>query len=172
MVSSLPILPLVFLLFTVSQAREILVGGSAHSWKVPENPNNTLNHWASNNRFKIGDILVWRYDPKIDSVLQVTREDFESCNTSKPIKEGKDGNTKVELDKSGPHFFISGAHGNCDKGEKMVVVVLSPNHPPPKPSGSTVSPAPAPPKNSAVGMVGRGYCFAGLVAAVMSLALA
>ncbi|XP_010525779.1 PREDICTED: early nodulin-like protein 1 [Tarenaya hassleriana] len=182
--SSISILSLVvFLLFTVSQAREILVGGSENSWKVPESSNDTLSHWSATNRFKVGDVLVWKYDQKIDSVLQVTKEDFDSCNTLKPIKEHKDGNTKVELVESGPHFFISGAPGNCGKGEKMMVVVISPNHPPPKSGDRTVSPAkspshspgsapaPAPAKSSAVGMVGRGFWSAAGLGVVMGLAL-
>lgn len=62
---------------------------------------------------------------KVDSVLQVTKEDYDSCKTSNPLKQYNDGNTKVELDKSGPYFFISGAPGNCAKGEKITLVVLS-----------------------------------------------
>ena len=57
-----PVLTLVFLLLTTmshaaSKPRVILVGGSAQAWKVPDSPSNTLNHWAENNRFKVGDIL-------------------------------------------------------------------------------------------------------------------
>lgn len=61
-----PVLTLVFLLFTTvshadSKPRAILVGGSVGSWKVPDSPNNTLNHWAENNRFKVGDFLGTTY---------------------------------------------------------------------------------------------------------------
>lgn len=57
-----PVLTLVFLLFAkvshgASNPRVILVGGSVGSWKVPDSLNNTLNHWAENNRFKVGDFL-------------------------------------------------------------------------------------------------------------------
>lgn len=77
--------------------------------------------------------LVWKYDPKEESVLQVTKEGYDKCNTSSPIKEHKDGNTKVELEHSGPFYFISGSHGNCEKGEKLIVVVLSEDHWPKSP---------------------------------------
>ncbi|CAN8229918.1 unnamed protein product [Cochlearia groenlandica] len=126
------VLTLVLMLFTTvanadTKPRLILVGGSVGSWNVPNSPNNnnTLNLWAENNRFKVGDILVWKYDLKVDSVLQVTKEDYECCNTSNPIKQYNNGDTKFELEKSGPYYFISGAPGNCDKGEKIVIVVLS-----------------------------------------------
>jgi len=61
-----PVLTLVFLLFAkvshgASNPRVILVGGSVGSWKVPDSPNNTLNHWAENNRFKVGDFIGTRY---------------------------------------------------------------------------------------------------------------
>ncbi|XP_010438156.1 PREDICTED: early nodulin-like protein 1 [Camelina sativa] len=175
-----PILTLVFLLFAkvshgASTPRVILVGGSVGAWKVPDAPNNTLNHWAENTRFKVGDFLVWKYDMKVDSVLEVTKEDYDSCNTAKPLKQYKDGHTEVHLDKSGPYFFISGAPGNCAKGEKITLVVLSE-----RPSGdgsvapkaSPVSPtAPAPaPHNAAGGMkVASGWF---LTTVVIGLAMA
>ena len=59
---------------------------------------------------------VWNYDPSKDSLLQVSKKDYDSCNTSSPIAVYKDGNTKVKLDRSGPFYFISGTRGNCEKG--------------------------------------------------------
>ena len=148
-------------------------------------------------------MTVFKYDSKIDSVLQVTKENYEKCNTQKPLEEHKDGYTTVKLDVSGPYYFISGApSGNCAKGEKVTVVVQSPNHPkpgpaavtptlPPKPSTtpaapapapptpspksstSTMAPAPAPAKSSAVGLVaGNGIFWASTLVAVIGLAFA
>ncbi|OAY46871.1 hypothetical protein MANES_06G034400v8 [Manihot esculenta] len=118
----------------LSQAnREILVGGKQSAWQIPSSSNHTLNLWAERTRFKVGDVLVWKYDPKEESVLQVTKEGYDKCNTSSPIKEHKDGNTKVELEHSGPFYFISGSQGNCEKGEKLIVVVLSEDHWPKSP---------------------------------------
>lgn len=94
-------------------------------------------------------MLVFKFDGTTDSVLQVTRDDYNSCNKSKPIKEYKDGNTKIELSRSGPHYFISGADGNCEKGEKLFVVVMSNKF---KSFNAPASaPAPAPNQNSAAG---------------------
>lgn len=87
-------------------------------------------------------VLVWKYDSKKDSVLQVNKKDYVTCNTSSPIEEYKDGNnTKVELHKSGPFYFISGAEGNCEKGQKLIVVVMSHKH---HRRSFVVSPAPSP----------------------------
>lgn len=80
---------------------------------------------------------MWKYDAQKGSVLQVAKDAYVDCNTTNPIAEYKDGNTKVELDRSGPFYFISGVKGNCEKGEKLVVVVLSSRH-------RLISPAPSP----------------------------
>ncbi|CAH2077448.1 unnamed protein product [Thlaspi arvense] len=172
-----PVLTLVFLLLTkvnhAASKRVILVGGSADSWKVPGSSNDTLNHWAENNRFKVGDTLLWKYDAKLDSVLQVTKQDYDSCNTTAPLKQYNDGDTKVKLENSGAYFFISGAPGgNCVKGEKITIIVLSERKPgdggsdgdSPKVSpASAPVPAPAPAharRNAAVGSgVGSGLFF-------------
>ncbi|KAF5748117.1 early nodulin-like protein 1 [Tripterygium wilfordii] len=130
---------LMFLLFSFSQAKEILVGGNKDAWKVPSSQSDSLNEWAEKSRFRMGDSLVWKYESGKDSVLQVTREAYLSCNTSSPIDEYKDGNTKVTLDRSGPFYFISGTNGHCEKGQKMIVVVLSPRH-----RYTGISPAPSP----------------------------
>ena len=82
---------------------------------------------------------MWTYDKEKDSVLKVRREAYISCNTSDAIEEYNGGNTKVSLDKSGPHYFISGAEGHCEKGQKVIVVVLSQRH-----RLVGVSPAPSP----------------------------
>ncbi|XP_008794359.1 early nodulin-like protein 3 [Phoenix dactylifera] len=108
-----------------SEAKDFLVGGNTEAWKIPSSPSETLNQWAEANRFLVGDSLVWKYDGKKDSVLEVTREGYLSCTTSSPIAEHKDGSTVVKLPRSGPYYFISGAEGACEKGEKLIVVVIS-----------------------------------------------
>ncbi|KAJ4832604.1 hypothetical protein Tsubulata_027153 [Turnera subulata] len=166
-----PFLPMIILLLASSEAsREIIVGSHQVSWKIPESPNKTLNHWAEQTRFKVGDVLVWKYDAKVDSVLEVTQQDYNGCNTTNPIKEHKDRNTKVELVHSGPFYFISGAQGSCEKGEKLEVVVLSPNHWKNNNSSDTTplpspAPAPRPKKGDAHGLK------AGILGAFMGLGI-
>ncbi|KAK9682881.1 hypothetical protein RND81_10G103700 [Saponaria officinalis] len=138
----------VILGFTVmvcfTEARDHLVGGKPDAWKVPSDDSESLSKWAQKNRFNIGDKLVWKYSSKTDSVLQVTREAYLTCNTTTPISEHKNDNndtTTVVLDKSGPHYFISGLKPNCDKGEKLIVVVITPRT---NISSSSASPAVSP----------------------------
>ncbi|CAF1698585.1 unnamed protein product [Brassica oleracea var. botrytis] len=126
--SSLMICYLFLLLCLLCEGREILVGGKSNTWKVPESTEETLNQWSERTRFKIGDALLWKYNAENDSVMQVSKKDYERCDRSEPIKGYKDGHTKIELKRSGPFYFISGEDGHCQRGEKLLVVVLSPNH--------------------------------------------
>ncbi|GLT66460.1 hypothetical protein SLA2020_388250 [Shorea laevis] len=87
------------LLFTSMAAREFVVGGNKCSWAVPISPVGSLQEWAYTNRFVVGDILVFEYNPKTDTLLRVTREDYERCNGTKPIE-----NTKM----AGPRLSCTG----------------------------------------------------------------
>ncbi|CAL9244019.1 unnamed protein product [Arabidopsis halleri] len=128
MSSSLMLCCLLLLFGLLSEGREILVGGKSNTWKVPESRDETLNQWSERTRFKIGDSLWWKYNAENDSVLQVREKDYERCDRSEPIRGYKDGHTNIELKRSGPFYFISGEEGHCQRGEKLRVVVLSPNH--------------------------------------------
>uniref|UniRef100_A0A7N2KXX9 Phytocyanin domain-containing protein n=1 Tax=Quercus lobata TaxID=97700 RepID=A0A7N2KXX9_QUELO len=52
---------------------------------------------------------VFQYDPRVDSVLRVTKEDYKNCYKVKPIEKYKEGMTKIELNHSGPFYFIGGS---------------------------------------------------------------
>ncbi|RWR75440.1 early nodulin-like protein 3 [Cinnamomum micranthum f. kanehirae] len=136
LVSSLIIF--ISLLFTFSEAKHFLVGGKPNAWMIPSSQSDTLNAWAEKNRFQIGDSLVWNFDGEKDSVLQVTKMGYDSCNTTDPIVAYKGGNVTVELERSGSFLFISGQGEHCKKGEKLHVVVMSE-----KKKGGGISPAPS-----------------------------
>lgn len=110
---------------------------------------------------------MWKYEGGKDSVLQVSKEDYVNCKTSNPIGEYSDGNTKVKLDRPGPFYFISGANGHCEKGQKLVVIVLTPRN---RHMGISPAPSPAefegpavPPTSSATALQG------GLMAALVGV---
>ncbi|KAF7112186.1 hypothetical protein RHSIM_RhsimUnG0252400 [Rhododendron simsii] len=106
-------------------AFEYEVGG-ANGWTVPSNQNPvSYNQWAEKNRFQIGDTLDFHYPAQKDSVLQVTKEDYDNCNTEKPVKKSNDGHTAFKFEQSGAFYFISGVKDNCLKNEKLVVVVMA-----------------------------------------------
>ncbi|RZR73568.1 hypothetical protein BHM03_00025733 [Ensete ventricosum] len=137
-------------LATSSGAYVFYVGGR-DGWV--SNPSETYDSWAGRNRFQVNDTLVFRYSNGTDSVLVVTKQDYDGCNVSNPIQKLEGGDSMFNLDRSGPFFFISGVPDNCRKGQKMVVVVLavrnggkpSPSPPSPPPAARAPSPlAPSP----------------------------
>ncbi|KAF3957508.1 hypothetical protein CMV_017487 [Castanea mollissima] len=146
------LITLLIVLFPFSEAREFVVGGHENSWSFPTS-SDSLNSWAQKGRFEVGDILIFNeHDPLIDSVLEVTKDHYDKCLVSNPIKEHRDVNTKVKLDRSGPFYFISNAVVNCEKGQKLTVAVLHKHlKQPPPPKGHAASPAPlsSPPKGPA-----------------------
>ncbi|XP_010453554.1 PREDICTED: early nodulin-like protein 1 [Camelina sativa] len=94
------------------------------NWVVPPaNSSESFNDWASNKRFQVGDTIRFKY--KKDSVMQVTKEDYKLCNSSHPRFYSNTGKTRFMFDHSVPYYFISGMSGHCEKGQKMIVEVLS-----------------------------------------------
>ncbi|KAL6501899.1 hypothetical protein OROGR_027032 [Orobanche gracilis] len=140
------LLLLFFLFASFSEARDHVI-----DWKNTSPESDSLNRWAEKSRFRIGDSLVLKYNGSGDSVLQVTSENYVTCNTSSPIENYTGGINTVKLEQSGPYYFVSGGKGQCQKGQKLTVVVMSEKHrrlvfsPAPSPSeveGPTVAPAP------------------------------
>ncbi|XP_068502148.1 early nodulin-like protein 21 [Phaseolus vulgaris] len=122
---SLPVL--LFAIFSVLTccsvaSNEFQVGGSK-GWVVPSlNDTNFYNEWASHNRFHAGDILWFKY--KKDSVMEVDEGGYKNCNTTHPILFSNSGKTEFKLGHSGTFYFMSGASGHCEMGQKMTVRVM------------------------------------------------
>ncbi|KAB1211920.1 Early nodulin-like protein 1 [Morella rubra] len=68
---------------------------------------------------------VFEYEPELDSVLRVTKDDYEKCNKAVPMAKYEDGKTKLELNQSGSFYFIGGDNGGCENGQKLIVTVVS-----------------------------------------------
>ena len=64
---------------------------------------------------------------KKDSVMEVTEEDYKKCNSTHPTFFSNTGNTVFRFDHSDLFYFISGVSGHCDKGQRMIVKVMSPD---------------------------------------------
>lgn len=70
-------------------------------------------------------VAVWNLEGRKDSVLQVSRGDYLSCDVSSPIAEHREEAVSVKLEQSGAYYFVSGKSEACEKGEKMAVVVMA-----------------------------------------------
>lgn len=88
----------------------------------------------------------FKYKKGSDSVMVVKKEDYDSCNTKSPIRKMDDGNSTFTFDRSGPFFFIGGNADNCQKGQKLIVVVLAIRHKP-----QSAPPAVTPARSPAAG---------------------
>ncbi|CAO2206372.1 unnamed protein product [Urochloa humidicola] len=128
-----------------AEARDFVVGGN-YGWKAQAQPD-ALTKWASALRFQVGDNLVFKLDGAADSVLEVTRDDFNRCSTAAPLAThkavaGGAAAATVPLPRSGPYYFVGGAPGSCQKGERLLLIVLSEKHGRGRLRG--LAPAPAP----------------------------
>ncbi|XP_050109833.1 early nodulin-like protein 2 isoform X2 [Malus sylvestris] len=133
------------LCFSSIEGYKFYVGGK-DGWVV--NPSQSYSLWAEKNRFNINDTLHFKYKKGSDSVLVVNKDDYFSCNTQNPIQKLDGGDSDFTVDRSGPFYFISGQNGNCQKGQKLLVIVLAPRQPkppvlPPPPTSPT-APGPGP----------------------------
>ncbi|PON74863.1 Cupredoxin [Trema orientale] len=144
---------------SVTQAYKFFVGGK-DGWVL--NPSESFNHWAERNRFQVNDTLFFKYKEGSDSVLVVNRDDYDTCNATNPKLSLTDGGSVFTFDRSGPFYFISGNTQNCQKGQKLVVVVLAvrdkkrqPTSPPPA-SPPPASVAPLPPSTAPTSPAAQG----------------
>ncbi|KAL9244499.1 hypothetical protein vseg_018270 [Gypsophila vaccaria] len=132
-----------------TQGCKFYVGGK-DGWV--ENPKENYNHWAGRNRFQVNDTLVFKLKKGEDSALLVTKDNYNTCNISSPIKSLTDDESVYKFTRSGPHYFISGNPAHCTMGQKIIVVVLAirpkTTTPPPSPPTPVLSPPPASPSPS------------------------
>ncbi|GMJ13069.1 early nodulin-like protein 3 [Hibiscus trionum] len=112
-----------------TQGYRFYVGGK-DGWVV--SPSENYNHWAERMRFQVNDTLFFKYEKGSDSVLLVTKEDYFSCNTKNPIQSLTEGDSVFTFYRSGPFFFITGNADNCNKGQKLIVVVMAVRTKPPQ----------------------------------------
>ncbi|KAK3006963.1 hypothetical protein RJ639_016003 [Escallonia herrerae] len=98
--------------------------GDNDGWVVPPKNNSKIyNDWASKRRFTVDDYIRFKYTK--DSVMEVTPIDYERCNSSYPHFFSNNGDTIFKLNHTGPFYFISGVAGHCERGQRMIVKVIS-----------------------------------------------
>ncbi|KAH6809149.1 Cupredoxin superfamily protein [Perilla frutescens var. frutescens] len=78
---------------------------------------------ASTNNFQVGDRLDFKYNQQFHNVMEVSRQEFESCNSSSPIITYTTGDDTVELSSAGHRYFLCSTPGHCDAGQKLDIFV-------------------------------------------------
>ncbi|XP_030490227.2 stellacyanin [Cannabis sativa] len=88
--------------------------GDSSGWDISTN----LDSWTKDKTFNVGDVLVFQYS-STHSVSEVTKENYESCNTTNVLKAYSAGNTTITLNKPGDMFFVCGNKLHCLGGMKI-----------------------------------------------------
>ncbi|KAK7356507.1 hypothetical protein VNO80_15780 [Phaseolus coccineus] len=92
--------------------------GDSSGWDISTN----LDTWIADKMFKVGDALVFQYSSG-QSVEEVTKENYDTCNTTNVLATYGNGNTTVPLTRGGDRYFVSGNKLYCLGGMKLHVHV-------------------------------------------------
>ncbi|KAG4997868.1 hypothetical protein JHK82_028639 [Glycine max] len=82
--------------------------GDSSGWDISTN----LDAWIADKNFRVGDALG-------QSVEEVTKENFNTCNTTNVLATHGNGNTTVPLTRAGDRYFVSGNKLYCLGGMKL-----------------------------------------------------
>ncbi|ESQ51816.1 hypothetical protein EUTSA_v10017076mg [Eutrema salsugineum] len=110
---------LVTTLIGLAVATDHTVGGPS-GWTVGA----SLGTWAAGQTFSVGDNLVFAYPSAFHDVVEVTKPEFDSCQSVKPLITFANGNSIVPLTTPGKRYFICGMPGHCTQGMKLEVNVV------------------------------------------------
>uniref|UniRef100_A0A0E0CQW6 Phytocyanin domain-containing protein n=1 Tax=Oryza meridionalis TaxID=40149 RepID=A0A0E0CQW6_9ORYZ len=119
-----------------SSSAALYTVGDARGWAVPPRGSESYNHWGLKNRFRVGDVVEFKYVN--ESVVVVNHEGYRNCSSLSPMIRFTDGDTKYLLDRPGLVFFISGVQERCERGLRMRLRVR------PAAPGPAQAPAPGP----------------------------
>ncbi|CAN0915097.1 unnamed protein product [Linum grandiflorum] len=124
-------------------------------WTIPPT-SDFYSSWSASHSFYVGDSLVFEFGMELFNVVQVMRNDYESCIGDSPLKVFRSSPAIVELTYKGVFYYICNVSNYCDLGQKVSIVVLQrplppsappiaspPTHlhsPPPPPSSSSSTP--------------------------------
>lgn len=131
-----------------SSAQTTHVVGDALGWLVPPGGEIAYRTWAAEKTFTVGDVLVFNFTQNSHDVAEVSKEAYDSCNTSNPISTSTTSPTNITLTSAGEHHFLCTFPSHCSLGQKLAINVSAAS-PAPTPQPST---PPAPGPSSRVGM--------------------
>ncbi|KAK4270985.1 hypothetical protein QN277_019747 [Acacia crassicarpa] len=121
-----------------AQVRHV-VGGD-RGW----DPSSDIASWSSGKTFRVGDEIWFTYSVAQGLVAELqSKEEYESCNITNPIKMYTDGLHTIPLEKEGIIYFASSDIENCKNGLKLHVDVLPrASESPPAPTTTTTTTVP------------------------------
>ncbi|XP_010548684.1 PREDICTED: basic blue protein-like [Tarenaya hassleriana] len=79
-----------------------------------------VSAWPNGKTFKAGDVLEFKYDVTMHSVVEVGKSDYESCNIPSDATTYNSGDDKITLS-NGTSYFVCGFPGHCAAGMKIAI---------------------------------------------------
>ncbi|XP_009615798.1 mavicyanin-like [Nicotiana tabacum] len=99
------------------------------------------NQWVSSKKFKLGDSLVFNYNPRLHNVMQVDSNDYNACTDNHPIVIYNTGGDTLTLETPGDYFFLCGFPGHCASGLKFHIKISTPHNSTPPATSNFTPPA-------------------------------
>ncbi|WMV07909.1 hypothetical protein MTR67_001294 [Solanum verrucosum] len=95
--------------------------GDSQGWIIG---NIDYSQWASTKNFHVNDILVFNYNNKCHNVMQVTKQEYESCTITNPIATFNTGKDSITLRAYGDYYYVCGIPGHCQIGQKFHINIV------------------------------------------------
>ncbi|XAR65723.1 hypothetical protein NMG60_11009924 [Bertholletia excelsa] len=96
------------------------VVGDDRGWDLSSD----VTSWLSGRKFSVGDIIWFAYSAAQENLVELgTKEEYDACNVSNPVRTYTNGLDRVPLDREEIRYFASGTPESCKKGLKMHVEV-------------------------------------------------
>ncbi|XP_048134053.1 mucin-5B-like [Rhodamnia argentea] len=156
------VLVVVVAFLSSAEAANYTVGGSG-GWKIPSSAG-SYSDWVSQHTFEVGDVLVFDFDSSTHDVADVTKEDYDACNTDSPFTVMSTSPAAYSLDSAGDYYLLCTSAGHCSQGQKLAVTVAqSSSGPTSSPPGSLAPPTPTTGATASPSSVGQSLGVAPLV---------
>ncbi|XP_027173927.1 uncharacterized protein LOC113773480 [Coffea eugenioides] len=123
--------------------------GDDLGWIVPPGGKIAYETWAYDKIFTVGDTLVFNFTTGEQDIARVTKEAFDTCNSTNSLSLQTTGPASYTLNSTGEYYFISTLDSHCFLGQKLAIIVTSGS--PGPPSSSPVPPSPRAPVTYIVG---------------------
>ncbi|KAK6802915.1 hypothetical protein RDI58_000699 [Solanum bulbocastanum] len=95
--------------------------GDSQGWIIG---NIDYSQWASTKNFHVNDILVFNYNNKYHNVMQVSKQEYESCTITNPIATFNTGKDCITLQAYGDYYYVCGIPGHCQIGQKFHINIV------------------------------------------------
>ncbi|XP_071699196.1 mavicyanin-like [Rutidosis leptorrhynchoides] len=96
--------------------------GDAHGWDLPPNLF-FYGIWSNGETFRVNDVLIFNFTTGAHNVAEVTKEAYDACDASKPIRIYTSGPANVLINSVEDHYFICGIPSHCKLFQKFLVEV-------------------------------------------------